>query len=137
MGHLIKHAVLLLLGFVIMFGYTKFRTVILVVELYCCIRLYLFIDLYLGSRFYHIKTNASRWIRVPIVGVGFQTSTLASLVLMVYVARYLAKNREVAISFKLSLYQLWLPVGLVLAFILPANFSTTAILFSMVLVLTF
>mgnify|MGYP001458626476 CR=1 FL=1 len=38
--------------------------------------------------------NASRWIRIPFVGIGFQTSTLAGLVLMVYVARYLAKNKE-------------------------------------------
>ena len=36
--------------------------------------------------------NASRWIRIPFVGVGFQTSTLAGVVLLVYVARYLAKE---------------------------------------------
>ena len=37
---------------------------------------------------------ASRWIRIPFIGVGFQTSTLAGLVLMVYTARYLAKNKD-------------------------------------------
>ena len=42
-----------------------------------------------------------------------------------------------AISFKESLWRLWLPVAITLAFILPANFSTTAIIFSMVLLLTF
>ena len=56
---------------------------------------------------------------------------------MVYVARYLAKNKEKAISFKESLFQLWLPVAAVLILILPANFSTTAIIFLMILVLTF
>jgi len=81
--------------------------------------------------------NASRWIRVPFVGWSFQTSTLASVVLMVYVSRYLAKIKDKAISFKESILPLWLPVFAVLGLILPANFSTTAIIFSMVLVVTF
>jgi cell division protein FtsW len=81
--------------------------------------------------------NASRWIRIPFVGIGFQTSTLAGLVLMVYVARYLARNKEKEIKFKESLLQLWLPVSLVLILILPANFSTTAIIFTMILVVVF
>ena len=34
--------------------------------------------------------NASRWIKVPFIGVTFQTSALASIVLMIYVARYLS-----------------------------------------------
>ena len=81
--------------------------------------------------------NASRWIRIPLVGIGFQTSTLAGVVLMVYVARYLARNKEKKIVFKESLWQLWLPVALILMLILPANFSTTAIIFTMILVLAF
>jgi cell division protein FtsW len=81
--------------------------------------------------------NASRWIRIPFVGIGFQTSTLAGLVLMVFVARYLAKNKEKEIKFKESLLQLWVPVSIVLVLILPANFSTTAILFVMILGLVF
>ena len=35
--------------------------------------------------------NASRWIKIPIVGLSFQTSTLASVILMIYVASYLSK----------------------------------------------
>jgi cell division protein FtsW len=81
--------------------------------------------------------NASRWINIPFVGIGFQTSTLAGLVLMVYVARYLARNKEKEIKFKESLWQLWLPVFAILILILPANFSTTAIIFTMILTLTF
>lgn len=81
--------------------------------------------------------NASRWIRIPFVGIGFQTSTLAGLVLMVYVARYLAKNKEKVISLKESLLTLWLPIAVVLMLILPANFSTTAIIFVMILMLCF
>jgi len=81
--------------------------------------------------------NASRWIQIPIVGVGFQTSTLAAVVLMVWVARYLNSMRDRVIEFKKSLLPLWLPVGLILALILPSNFSTTAIIFLMVLLVCF
>lgn len=81
--------------------------------------------------------NASRWIQIPFVGITFQTSTLASLVLYIYVARYLSKTREEAIDFKESLKELWIPVFITLMFILPANFSTTALIFSMVTMLVF
>ncbi|OCB74473.1 FtsW/RodA/SpoVE family cell cycle protein [Flavobacterium crassostreae] len=81
--------------------------------------------------------NASRWIQIPFVGITFQTSTLASLVLFLYVARYLSKNRSEPIDFKASLKELWGPVFVTLAMILPANFSTTALIFSMVIMLVF
>ena len=81
--------------------------------------------------------NASRWIQIPIVGVSFQTSTFASVVLMVYVARYMSKIKDKTITFKSSIIPLWIPVFLILALILPSNFSTTAIMFLMVLILVF
>ena len=80
--------------------------------------------------------NASRWLELPF-GMSFQTSTLASIVLFIYVARYLSKTRQEPITFKSSLLELWLPVFITLMFILPANFSTTALIFSMILMLTF
>ncbi len=82
-------------------------------------------------------TNARRWIRVPFVGFTFQPSTLASIVLMVYVARYLSKIKDKQITFKETILPLWMPVFLVLVLILPANFSTTAIIFTMVMTLAF
>ena len=83
--------------------------------------------------------NASRWIQIPFVGMSFQTSTLASVVLMVYVARYLSsKIKDKQVSFKETLLPLvGIPVFVILALILPANFSTTAIIFVMVMVLAF
>lgn len=81
--------------------------------------------------------NASRWIQVPFIGITFQTSTLASIVLMLFVARYLSKKREEEATFKESMLELWLPVFITLAFILPSNFSTAALIFSMVLMLAF
>jgi len=81
--------------------------------------------------------NASRWIKVPFIGVTFQTSALAMIVLMIYVARYLAKMQDKPITFKASFFELWVPVFIILALILPANFSTAALIFSMVCMLVF
>ncbi|WP_396187084.1 FtsW/RodA/SpoVE family cell cycle protein [Flavobacterium sp.] len=81
--------------------------------------------------------NASRWIQVPFIGITFQTSTLAAIVLLLFVARYLSKKREEEITFQTSLIELWVPVFITLIFILPSNFSTAALIFSMILMLTF
>ena len=81
--------------------------------------------------------NASRWLQIPGLGFNFQTSTLAGVVLMVFVSRYLSRNKDERIEFKKSIIHLWIPVGVVLILILPANFSTTAIIFLMVLLLSF
>jgi cell division protein FtsW len=81
--------------------------------------------------------NASRWIRIPFIGVTFQTSALAMIVLMVYVARYLSKVHDKEITFKSSFINLWMPVFAILALILPSNFSTAALIFSMVCMLVF
>ena len=137
MRFLFKHAMHLILGFGILFGvhkiphhYFKGLSVIFLP----LVLVLLLITLAQGTVM--AGANAARWIKIPFVG-GFQTSTLAAVILMVYVARYLARIKDKEISFKESLAPLWLPVGLVLALILPANFSTTAIIFTMVLTLVF
>jgi cell division protein FtsW len=138
LGYLLKHMVLLILGFAIIYGVHKIPyryfsggSVLMLPIVIVLLVFTLAQGTTIGG------ANASRWINIPIVGIGFQTSTLAGLVLMVYVARYLAKNKEKEIVFKESLLQLWLPVAAVLILILPANFSTTAIIFVMILMLTF
>ena len=54
--------------------------------------------------------NASRWIKDSIIGISFQTSSLASLILMIYIAYYLDKVKEQKIDFRKSLFPLWTPV---------------------------
>jgi cell division protein FtsW len=135
---LLKHFAHLVLGFAILYGvhkipYNYFRGLSIIAL--PIVVLLLLITLAEGTTIE--GANASRWIRVPFVGVTFQTSTLAAVVLMTYVARYLSKIKDKTITFKESLLPLWLPVFVVMALILPANFSTTAILFAMIIVLVF
>ena len=137
-GYLIKHMILLIMGFVIIYVVHKIPYRYFSGGSVLMLPIVILLLIYTLSQGTTIGgANASRWIRIPFVGVGFQTSTLAGLILMVYVARYLAKNKEQKIEFKESLWQLWLPVACVLILILPANFSTTAIIFTMVTLLAF
>ena len=137
-GYLIKHMILLSMGFVIIYGVHKVPYRYFSGGSVLMLPVVILLLIYTLSQGTMIGgANASRWIRIPFVGVGFQTSTLAGLILMVYVSRYLAKNKERAVEFKESVWQLWLPVAYVLILILPANFSTTAIIFAMVMLLVF
>lgn len=137
-GYLFKHFVHVMLGFGIIYAihktpYHYFKALsIFGIPLVILLLVYtLFKGTEIGG------ANASRWIQIPFVGVSFQTSTLAFIVLMIYVARYLAKVSDKEYTFKESVIELWLPVAAVLILILPANFSTTALIFSMVCMLIF
>lgn len=135
---LLKHLAHLLLGFAILYGVHKipyhYFKGLSIIALPVVILLLIF-TMAQGNTIG--GANASRWIRVPFVGVTFQTSTLAAVVLLTYVARYLSRIKDKIVTFKETLLPLWVPVFIVLALILPANFSTTAIIFSMVVVLVF
>jgi cell division protein FtsW len=137
-GYLVKHAVLLFLGFGIIYGVHRipahFFKGLSLIALPIVLVLLAF-TLAQGTTV--DGANASRWIRIPFVGITFQTSNLASVALMIYVARYLTKIKDYQINFRESILPLWLPVFLVIVLILPANFSTAAIIFSMVLLLCF
>ena len=137
-AYFVKHFMHLFLGFAIMYGvhkipYRYFRGLSIVMM--PLIVVLLVITMLQGTTIE--GSNASRWIRIPIVDMSFQTSTLAAVVLLVYVARYMSKIKDEVIPFKASILPLWIPVFLILALILPSNFSTTAILFVMVVILVF
>ncbi|MFY0483289.1 FtsW/RodA/SpoVE family cell cycle protein [Flavobacterium sp. PLA-1-15] len=137
-GYLVKHGISILTGFIIIYQmhkipYHYFRGISRIAL--PIVWLLLAYTLLKGTVIE--GANASRWIQVPFVGITFQTSTLASIVLMIFVARYLSKTRETPVTFQNSLWELWTPVGVTLMFILPANFSTAALIFSMVLLLVF
>lgn len=138
LGYLVKHLGHLFLGFCIIyfvhkmpFHYTKALSMLLMPLVVVLLIYTMFQGTTIGG------ANASRWIQIPFIGIGFQTSSLAFIVLMVYVSKYLAKIKEKEFTFKSSLIELWMPVFLVLILILPANFSTTALIFLMVCMLVF
>lgn len=93
----------------------------------------LLLTLLLGSNI----NDASRWITIPIINQSFQTSDLAKVVLIVYLARVLGKHQGQEWTFRDVLLKLMMPVGVICGLILPANFSTAALLFAVCLVVMF
>lgn len=137
-GHLLKHFIVLFFGFGLMYGlhkipYQYFKGISIL-----ALPLIILLLIYTASQGNLIAgANANRWIRIPIVGLSFQTSTLASIVLLAYVANLMSKENPKLYRLKTSILSLWLPVILVTLLILPANLSTAAVLFFMVLILVF
>jgi cell division protein FtsW len=137
-AYLVKHFIHLVLGFAILYAthkipYRYFRGLSII--LLPIVIVLLIVTLLQGTTLQ--GANASRWIQVPIVNFSFQTSTLASVVLLIYVARYLSKIKDTKYTFKETILPLWVPVFLVVGLILPANLSTAAIIFFIVLILNF
>lgn len=133
---LFKHGLMLLSGGVIMYyastvKYTLYsRLSQLVIPITGAL---LLLTLLLGSNI----NDASRWITIPIINQSFQTSDLAKVVLIVYLARVLGKHHDQEWTFRDVVLQLMLPVGVICGLILPANFSTAALLFLLCMIIMF
>ena len=137
-SHLLKHFVVLLFGFALMYSlhkipYHYFKGISIL-----ALPLIILLLIYTATQGNLIGgANANRWISIPIVGLSFQTSTLASIVLLAYVAHLMSKYNPELNRLKSSILKLWIPVFIVILLILPANLSTSVLLFFMVLILVF
>lgn len=81
--------------------------------------------------------DARRWITLPVIGFTFQTSDLAKLALIMYVARFLSKRQDEIKDFKKSFLPVTITIALICALIMPANLSTALVLFATCLLLMF
>lgn len=81
--------------------------------------------------------HAKRWLTIPVINQSFQTSDLAKLALIMYVARILAVRKDVLHDFQRGFLPLAIPIFLVVGLILPANLSTALLVFACCLVLMF
>lgn len=138
LGYLFKHFIILSIGFLLMISvhkipYTYFKGISILM-----MPLTILLLIYTASQGTLIDgANASRWLKIPLIGLSFQTSSLAIVVLMVYVANYFSKIHIKKLKFKDSIIPLWTPVSFILLLILPSNFSTVIIIFISVMLLAF
>ena len=135
-GYLIRHVGLIAAGLLIIylihrFPYRYFRPLARLGLLLSWILL--FFALLKGSTIE--GANASRWIY--IMGISFQPSAFAMIILLMYVASYLAEVYETKYSFAESILPLWLPVGITLAMVTLPNLSTGAMMYAMVLMVLY
>jgi len=134
--YLAKHALILIGGLFLMFSIQKVRyqyfARLSVIGMLIVIPL-LILTLFMGTNL----NEASRWLTVPIVNVSFQTSDLAKLVLIVFTARMIAKRQDTIKDLKTGFLPIAIPAVMICLLILPANFSTAALLFFFCVVLMF
>jgi cell division protein FtsW len=96
------------------------------------------IPLLFYTLFFGVKLNeGSRWIRLPIVNMTFQTSDLAKLALIMYISRLLSRKQDHIKDFKKGFLPVILPVGVVCLLIAPANLSTALLIGATCMMLMF
>ncbi len=81
--------------------------------------------------------DASRWVRVPVLNVTFQSSDFAKLALFIYLSRLLSKRQNVIKDFKKGFLSLIIPVFIICALIAPANLSTAILTGGIAMMLMF
>ncbi len=96
------------------------------------------IPLLLYTLFFGTEINkGSRWIKLPIINMTFQTSDFAKLALFMYLSRTLSKKQEVIKDFKKGFLPVVIPVAIICALIMPANLSNALLTGATCLLLMF
>ncbi len=135
-SYLVKHFVIIALGFGIAYVFHKIKYTVF--SKVAQIGFILSIPLLVYTLLKGVSAGeASRWLEIPGLGLTFQSSDVAKLMLIMYVARILALKLDELVDFKSVFKQLLIPIGIVCALILPANFSTAALLFFNCILLMF
>ncbi len=81
--------------------------------------------------------DASRWIRLPVINLTFQTSDMAKLALFMYVSRQLSRKQDTIKDLRKGFLPIIIPVGIICLLIMPANMSTALLLGASCLMLCF
>lgn len=134
--YLIKHFGIIALGFGIAYVFHKIKYTVF--SKVSQIGFILSIPLLIYTLLRGVSAGeAARWLPIPGTGLTFQSSDLAKLMLLIYVARVLTVKAKELVDLKSVMKYLMVPIGIICALILPANFSTAALLFLNCLLLMF
>ena len=131
-SNIIKHISIIFIGIMIMYSthlveYKYFKGLSLII-----LPLVIFLLFFASFQGNVIDgANANRWLNIPILKISFQPSTLASIFLLIYLANFLSKEKNKSLSFIKTFLLMWLPIILIVALILPSNFSTALLIFIM------
>ncbi|MBC7829427.1 MAG: FtsW/RodA/SpoVE family cell cycle protein [Chitinophagaceae bacterium] len=134
--YLFKQVVFITLGIMIIYfahrvNYTIYSRVAKILFLIA-------IPLLIYTLFFGVRLNeGSRWIRLPIINLTFQTSDLAKLALFMYLGRLLSRKQHVIKDFKKGFLPIIIPVGIICLLIAPANLSTALLIGATSLLLMF
>ena len=126
-SYLFKQFAFIILGLIIIYfahriNYTIYSRVALILFL-------ISIPLLIYTLLFGVQLNAgSRWIKLPVINMTFQTSDLAKLALFMYMSRMLSRKQNVIKDFKKGFLPIILPVAVICLLIAPANLSTAVLI---------
>ncbi|MBM3453859.1 MAG: hypothetical protein FJX80_01785 [Bacteroidetes bacterium] len=126
--YLLKHFLYVIIAFFIMFlihrADSKYIGQLAKFSYYVSILALLF-TLFFGTE----VNDAGRWIKIPFIGLTFQSSDFAKLALILYLSRLLVKKKEKLNAWKEGVFPVVLPIIVICFLIFKDNFSTAAMLF--------
>ena len=126
-SYLFKQFAFIILGIIVIYWahrinytiYSKVAKVLFIIS----------IPLLLYTLFFGVQLNAgSRWIKLPVINMTFQTSDLAKLALFMYMSRLLSRKQLVIKDFKNGFLPIIIPVAIICVLIAPANLSTAILI---------
>ena len=108
--------------------YMQFATIGLVVAV-----LLLVITLFAGVSI----NEATRWLEIPVIGLRLQTSDLAKVALVIYLARGLTVYQHELNNFSVVTMKLLVPVAIVCVLIMSENLSTAVMIFGISMIILY
>lgn len=131
-----RHVALLVIGWVVVYfahllpyrWFSKFANILLWISI-----ILLIVTIVYGE----VVNKPGRWLPIPGTGLTFQTSDLAKLALIIFVARFLSRNQSDITEFGKGFLPVLLVISLVCGLILKENFSTAFILFVTCMILLY
>lgn len=135
-SYLFKQFAFIMLGLIIIYwahriNYTIYSRVALILFL-------ISIPLLIYTLLFGVQLNAgSRWIKLPVINMTFQTSDLAKLALFMYMSRQLSRKQAIIKDFKKGFLPIIIPVAIICLLIAPANLSTALLIGGTSLMLLF
>lgn len=108
--------------------YMQFATIGLVVAV-----LLLLVTLFAGVSI----NSATRWLEIPVIGLRLQTSDLAKVALVIYLARGLTVYQHELNNFSVVTMKLVVPIGIVCVLIMSENLSTAVMIFMISMIILF
>jgi cell division protein FtsW len=81
--------------------------------------------------------SATRWLEIPIIGMRLQTSDLAKVALVIYLARGLTVYQHELNNFTVVTMKLVVPIGIVCVLIMSENLSTAVMIFGISMIILY
>ncbi len=134
--YLMRHGIILIAGLILIYlvHQIDYRYFSRVAQMMIIIS----IPLLIYTKFFGVTINeASRWVRIPVIGLTFQSSDFAKLALIMYTSRTLSKKQGVIKDMKEVILHLMLPIFTICSLIMLENFSSAGIVFATCIVILF